>query len=674
MIHIPRIPQRLRQNKIAVPAVQTALAFLLSSSLLGGGYAPFSLAVTAAAGPHLPGFFCVLGSALGAWVFLDFQPGLRHLASAILICCANTAFYDTRFAARPFFRPLMACAVTALVQSVYLIGRPVAAWAVFLVSLSAQGCACWLLPSLWSKQRNNETQQAQLLLLGALALSLVRLCSSGGFSLGRAAMALPLLLCARLYSPAHCAGIGLCAGLAVDLALQGQAVFAVSAACGCALAAAAAMHRGTAAAAYCCAATVASVLFGELTPAIYIGEAVSGALLFLLLPRRWVPTVCTKPVVVSPPTPSALKRQLEQSASAFRELYDSFFRGTAAPPPENPSVIFDRAAEQVCRKCVLRDTCWQQNYNATYNAFNDACPHLLRHGQAAAQDFPLYFTSRCVHLQPFLAAVNAELHTFLLRRQYHQRLLETRRQAQEQYAQLGDLLSNAATAVEAVSVASPLGYRIGSALRPRQGNSVCGDQLAVFEVGSTLYLLISDGMGSGESAHREAAMTVRLLQQFLTAGIEPTPALKTLNAALSLRGEDGGGFTTIDLLALHRENGGAELYKYGAAPSYLKRGGSVTRFTAAGLPAGLQPGNHPPENTRLSLTGGSFFVMVSDGIADENDDEWLQNLLAGWNGKDATALTALILSESRSRKGLNDDCAVLVLSLSPPEDGQKRRV
>ena len=29
--------------------------------------------------------------------------------------------------------------------------------------------------------------------------------------------------------------------------------------------------------------------------------------------------------------------------------------------------------------------------------------------------------------------------------------------------------------------------------------------------------------------------------------------------------------------------------------------------------------------------------MISDGIADENSDEWLQNLLAGWNGTDVHA-------------------------------------
>ena len=260
-------------------------------------------------------------------------------------------------------------------------------------------------------------------------------------------------------------------------------------------------------------------------------ELFSGGILSLLpLPRLSLPPEKKRAQPEKPPRPD----RLAKPAAALRDLYDSFFRGTAPEKPENPSVVFDRAAEQVCRRCILRDTCWRQNYSATYNAFNDACPRLLQRGEAQAGDFPLYFTSRCVHLSDFVGAVNVELRSYLLRQQYHRRLSEVRDQAREQYAQLGDMLASAGPAVPAGAQA--MGYGVASSLRPRQGQSVCGDQLDTFEVGDTVYLLLSDGMGSGEAAHREAAMTVRLLRQFLEAGIEPGPALKTLNTALSLRG------------------------------------------------------------------------------------------------------------------------------------------
>lgn len=660
----PKFPLlRLPQRKALL---QMVLTFLLTASQFSSIHAPFALAMVAAAAPGQAGFLCLLGAFGGSWLFLDFQSGLRFLAICILILSANTAFYDTRLYEHVAFRPLCAAIAATLVQSVYLLDRDLWCSAVFLCALCAQTASCIAFSWLFSAQEKAKKHLALSLLACALCLAIIPLESSGGFSLGRALLTAPALWCCSFCSPCQSAALGFCVGLAADLVPQSPvAVSCVLLTCSCALASWLRQRRELSALGFCLGAAVIPTLLGTDYPAVYLWEALCGSTLFLLLPKRLHSSSISLPEKL--PAAPQVQVQLQQSAAAFRDLYDSFFRGTTVSPPENPSVIFDRAAEQVCRDCVLCSNCWQENYNTTYNAFNDACPAILRRSQALPQDFPLYFTSRCVHLQAFLAAVNTEVRAYLLRRQYHRRLSEARRQAQDQYAQLGDLLSSTAGAVEAMAPATPLGYRIGSALRPRQGNNICGDQLAVFEVGSTLYLLLSDGMGSGETAHREAAMTIRLLQQFLKAGIDPVPALKTLNTALALRGEDGGGFTTIDLLALQRSNGSATLYKYGAAPSYLKRSGSVSRFTAAALPAGLQNDTQPPPYTRLSLPGGSFFVMISDGIADENDDEWLQNLLAGWNGNDASALTTLILSESRSRKGCSDDCAVLVLYLPPQE-------
>lgn len=120
--------------------------------------------------------------------------------------------------------------------------------------------------------------------------------------------------------------------------------------------------------------------------------------------------------------------------------------------------------------------------------------------------------------------------------------------------------------------------RTALATRPKKGEALCGDEAACFAVGDRTYLLLSDGMGSGDSAHHEAAMTVRLLRQFLTAGIHAAPALKTLNTALMLRCQGGAGFTTIDLACMDSASGVVTLYKYGAAPSYLKKSGTVTRL------------------------------------------------------------------------------------------------
>ncbi len=355
----------------------------------------------------------------------------------------------------------------------------------------------------------------------------------------------------------------------------------------------------------------------------------------------------------------------ESGAAAFHALYDSFFSGTETPGPENPSVLFDRAAEQVCRDCTLRGTCWQTDYAGTYDAFNTACPKLLARRQALAEDFPGYFASRCIRFPRLLQAIDRELYTYLLRQQYHRRLRETQTIARQQYAQMGDIL---ASARQTVSAAGPcLRYRTGSALRPKEGESVCGDQLAVFRTEGALYLLISDGMGSGSEAHAEAAMVVRLLRQFLCAGIDPLPALRTLNSALRLRGQSGGGYTTIDLLELPLDGGKAALYKYGAARSYCKAGGRVLVLGGQSFPAGLEAADELPDITRLTPQEGAMLVLVSDGVV-AGGDGWLRELLRDRADTDPDALCSAILAASAAHGALADDCAAAAVYVeSVPE-------
>ena len=580
------LPLPREKRRLLDPLGRTALTCLLTAGSFGGLCAPLPLALTAAAGPGLPGLCCVLGCGAGAFLFLPFQAGLRQLAAAILIFSGSIAFYDTRLFARRAFRPGLAAALLLLVQSAYLIARPAQLWGLCGFCMAAAAAVTDLLL--------HRRDRLPLLLAVGVCLAAGRV-SLSGVSPGMCLAAALLIRSVRELEPVRAAAwgaaVGLCMGLLGDAPDPApMAVLSLScAALSRVRPAPVPVRIGT----FCAVGAGCVLLLGMEEPLYRVIELASGGMLSLLPLPRLTPAAEKK---VPQPEKRPLQDRFAKPAAALRDLYDSFFRGTAPEKPENPSVLFDRAAEQVCRRCILRDTCWRQNYGATYNAFNDACPQLLRRGQALPGDFPLYFTSRCVHLTEFVEAVNLELRS---------------------------------------------------------------------------YLLLSDGMGSGEAAHREAAMTVRLLRQFLEAGIEPGPALKTLNTALSLRGESGGGFTTIDLLALQRSSGQAALYKYGAAPSYCKRGGSVSRYAGQSLPAGLQAVRDAPECTRLQLTAGSFFVMVSDGIADAGNDEWLQNLLAGWSGRDVNALVSLILAESRGRKGLEDDCAVLALHLS---SGEKKPV
>ncbi len=65
-------------------------------------------------------------------------------------------------------------------------------------------------------------------------------------------------------------------------------------------------------------------------------------------------------------------------------------------------------------------------------------------------------------------------------------------------------------------------------------------------MGEWYYLLLCDGMGSGEEARDEAMGTSALLKELIESGLEAHDAMQTINGLYILR--DGGGFSAIDLL------------------------------------------------------------------------------------------------------------------------------
>ncbi|WP_298033308.1 SpoIIE family protein phosphatase [uncultured Dysosmobacter sp.] len=654
------------------------LAAALTASRTAGGYVPFALGFVAAAGPGAEGAAALAGLGLGALLFLDFAEALPAAAVGVLLLTASTAFRGSPALARP---KVLACTAVGLflaVDIIYVVESlaPLERLTPCLAAAGLTGAAAWFFQPLLRPEEDGPLPADSLLFLAAALLLALADLELLGLSLGR------MLLCVLLAYTAYergavtgaAAGLGI--GLTADLcAGTGGGIFTAGLGLAGLLAGSqAGRRRSRAAGAFLLASLAALLPAREPLAQPLLLESAAGMAVFLLLPGR---LFGGKRIKKQEPLPESavsaqLKARLNRAARALRDLYDSM--GRTPSTDENPAIIFDRAAERVCRGCALCGLCWQREYTGTFNAFNDATPYLLERGRALPKDFPAYFTDRCVHLPDLLTAVNGELSAYLLRRQYRRQLEETRRSARGQYAQLSELLTATAAGLgEAAATAGEADFacQVGAALRPREGETVCGDTVMSFQTETGRWcLLLADGMGSGEPARRESALTCRLLRQFLEAGIEPEAALKTLNAAMALRGAETGSFTTVDLCVLDPATGETVFYKYGAAPSYLKKGGAVRRITGGSLPVGLRGAPASPDVTKVELAPGGFVVMISDGVADPGRDEWLQDLLAGWEGEDPQALAGLLLAESVRRERLQDDCGIQVLYR--PAEGIKK--
>lgn len=209
---------------------------------------------------------------------------------------------------------------------------------------------------------------------------------------------------------------------------------------------------------------------------------------------------------------------------------------------------------------------------------------------------------------------------------------------------------------------APFRAVVGVGQRKKPGEKVSGDAGRYFVTDDgRACIVLSDGMGTGEGAAQDSKGVLSLMERFLRAGIPAQDALRTVSPAFRLRC-DGTRFVTLDVLTVDLYSGQAESLKCGAAPSYLRTGGGVTRLAARSLPVGLSEENGAEETVPLRMGHGDLYVMLTDGVTDGMEDEWLKGMLLERAGDSPKELAARLVVAACER-GATDDMTAFVLRL-----------
>ena len=137
-------------------------------------------------------------------------------------------------------------------------------------------------------------------------------------------------------------------------------------------------------------------------------------------------------------------------------------------------------------------------------------------------------------------------------------------------------------------------------------------------------MILCDGMGTGRAAAVDGAMAARLTGQLLRAGFGSGSAARLVNVALSLKSQEES-CTALDLLSVDLFSGQAEMFKAGAAPSFLVQGGQVRLAEGASLPIGVTE-NVSSRVQRFVMQPGDVAVLVSDGVLADGTEWVVQQL------------------------------------------------
>ena len=218
------------------------------------------------------------------------------------------------------------------------------------------------------------------------------------------------------------------------------------------------------------------------------------------------------------------------------------------------------------------------------------------------------------------------------------------------------ILNISKTEKSKIKIVSTPKYNIKSEIisYTKTGESISGDSYLQLELQDLRQLsVISDGVGSGESAARSSSTVINMLERLLSGGFDEDKAIEIINSVIKLKGEDDL-FATLDAAIINEKDAQCYFIKLGAAPTYLIEKGKVITITSTNIPVGLiDSSDYVPICKKLDY--GDFVIQLSDGVIPDTIDpnnNYIKNFLSTC---DVTKSAKVIAQELKEVININND-------------------
>ena len=599
-----QLRQRLAQGLAARPVLREALralgaggfSFVLAGAGLLSAHVPLALAPVCVL-PFGPAAVCAyLGAVAGYAVFWGLSAALEPVAAGFLMLAGSCLFRDLLPAQRRGFVPAAAGGIYALLGLIFVLQADGGIRAALLLALRLT----LLVVSIRALCPAEETARLRPYAAAVCLLAgLVRVELPFGVPLSVVGAA---AVCLLVEDAQDALLIGAACGLVLDL---GSLPSPPQTACFCLpllVCRMADLRRTARAAAFAGLYFLCVLVWGGEHAGWTLG-VLAGAVFSCLLPGFALPDARRD-------APAAAST-LVQTADVLQRM-ETKLSLSGQEAQTAPALIFDSAADDVCRSCVKHQQCWQERADDTCRLLSACAGTILRQGQANEGDLPAGFCAVCIREEAFRAAINRAL------RAQQSQLLALRRSEEAREISRA-LLGQLARFLRAAGQKRPAGgvprYRLSLGVRAvgLRGDTLCGDCGTSFQCGVTQYVLRGDGC-----------------------------------------------FSTVDLLEMDLCTGEGALYKWGAAPSYLKKGGTVKKIGTASPPPGLGVGEeHRAERVGLSLQRGEQLVLTTDGIPEAACEQYLR-ACGPLSPRELAAGVVACASESEP-----DDRTAVIVQLDP---------
>jgi hypothetical protein len=288
---------------------------------------------------------------------------------------------------------------------------------------------------------------------------------------------------------------------------------------------------------------------------------------------------------------------------------------TGAPSVPGTQEMITHVAERACSGCQQRPHCWEADFGQTFESFAALLRKMTVTGRLTSDDDQSGLADKCQRFGEVVAELNHLQEIGRLERRIRTLDDETKECLAFQYRCLGQMLAPARPQEDSNRHHKPkLKLTVKGGTVAAEGATKAGDMWTQYHLqsGKTLVVL-SDGMGKGEAAFRQSKETLDLMKSLLDCGLDYDSCVSFLNSALFLACRPDG-FVAIDCLLIDQATERAYFHKFGAPPSFIKKGdGNVVVVRGTRPPAGAL-NVIPCLATSEPISPGDCILLVSDGI------------------------------------------------------------
>lgn len=283
---------------------------------------------------------------------------------------------------------------------------------------------------------------------------------------------------------------------------------------------------------------------------------------------------------------------------------------SSAQIEEQAKELYRSVYQQVCQFCTKVRWCWGEEAAYTMEELGNVCNTLAEQGLSKDSAFTTKFQGRCIRDKQ----LEIVLFNQILRNSEHTQIQkqceESKANISQQLILLGEQMKLIRNNISRTDT-YPERLAVGHAGSRKE--NVSGDSWGVVDLqDGRLVQILCDGMGSGALAMEQSNIAVLLLKTLLSGGLSVRLSLNIMNTVLSVQ-YGGARFSTADVAVWNLNTKKIELYKYGAAPSFVRNGRQISTYVSESLPVGILP-RVEGTITEHTIQQGDLLIMMSDGL------------------------------------------------------------